>query len=172
MNTKNKLDKLVTSNYKKYLQYATNMTNGIEDPRDVLQECIMEIYELDETKIKEILPYFEFYLIQMIKYSFRSKTSKYQQKYNKVVFDKNIDIEVLLDIPEETPVDEITIEDIEKVLNNECSWYEREVFTQYVNSKKSFKTFEKETGIPSASLYKTYIKVKKTLQQNLYLIKK
>lgn len=169
---KKTLDNLVNRNYKKYLQFAKNMANGKDDPRDVLQECLTEIYEMKIEKQSEILPYFEYYLIRMLKFSFRSDTSRYQQKYNKLKIDANVCVESLLEDIIETETESPSISEIENVLNENCSWYEREVFLRYVNGNKSFKTFEKETGIPASSLYNTYNKVKKILQEKLYLIKK
>lgn len=172
MDTKSELDNLIKNNYKKYLQFAKNMANGKDDPRDVLQECLLEIYEMTEKKQKEIIPYLEYYLIQMIKFSFRSNTSKYQQRYNKLKLSDNVSVETLLSDDEEYVEVNVTVEEIEKILTDNCNWYEREVFLRYVNNKKSFKTMETETDIPASSLYNTYNKVKKILQEKLYFIKK
>jgi hypothetical protein len=98
-------------------------------------------------------------------------SSKYQQLYNKLKINDNIQISAIIDIPDEELSDDkpITITDIEKILLEDCSWYEREVFTRYVYNNKSFETMYKETGIPASSLFKTYNKVKKILKQKLYL---
>lgn len=171
METRKLLDNIITKNYDSYLRYAKRLCNKIDDPQDILQECIMYIYEIKDDKIEEILTYIDYYILQMIKFSAISVNSKYQRKYNLIKFDKTFNIEELKNIPVNEESYKIKEEDIMNILLTKCSWYEREVFLQYNRDNKTFKSFEEETGIPSSSLYKTYRKVKTILQTEIKKIK-
>ena len=46
---------------------------------------------MPEEKQLKIISYIDYYILQMIKISSLSATSSYQQKYNKILIDKNID---------------------------------------------------------------------------------
>ncbi len=163
------INKLISENYNKYLGIAIGYSNGVDDPRDILQECLLYVCEMDIEKQDAISSYFDYYLFQMIKYSSISKTSKYQQKYNKILKGDGYNLDYLIDndslVLEESP--KVTLEDIHKVLEEQCNWYEREVFLQYTTTDKSFKKFEEDTGIPASSLFNTYTKLKNILKENL-----
>ena len=78
-----KLNEKITANYAKYHEYCRNMANGKDDPDDVLQECLAEICSMSASKLETVIPYLDYYIIQMIKYSMRSRTSKYFYKYHR-----------------------------------------------------------------------------------------
>ena len=111
------LDRVITENYKKYLKYAQNMNNHRDDPQDILNECLAELYEKEDSKIEAILGYIDYYLIRMIKFSSQSKTSRYQQKYNKLLIDENKSSSSGIDIiDEEEDFIDISFSDAEKIL--------------------------------------------------------
>lgn len=164
----------INKNYDKYLRIAYGYNKDkTEDPRDILQECLMYVCEMDIEKQNKIAPYFEYYLIQMIKFSSISKTSKYQQKYNKILLNKNIEVESVNDLDKMICDDEIEndlkINKIKEILEKDCTWYEREVFLQYVTTGKSFKAFERDTKIPASSLFNTYRNVKEKIKEKIEL---
>ena len=88
--TKELLDDIITKNYNEYLSVAKKY-KSIDSPQDILQECLCIIYEMPEEKQLKIISYIDYYILQMIKISSLSATSSYQQKYNKILIDKNID---------------------------------------------------------------------------------
>lgn len=178
MTIRQKLDALITLNYSKYLDIASQYKSK-DDPSDILQECLMEICEMNDTKLKKIFPYIEYYLIQMIKYSSLSKKSKYQHKYNHLIIDETIDIKDYIEKNEVDDIEELalrkeseefeieTYEKIIKILNEHCNWYQRSIFLHYIESGKSFATIQKDTGIPMSSIYNTYNEAKQIIKKNL-----
>lgn len=159
-----KFNEYITNNYEKLSMISKSISNERNDYEDVLHEAILAVYELNDEKKTEIYPYLEFYLIQVMKYSFYSKNSSYHRKYKMLETDNNIihldDYEldsIIEDIDE--PVSDITMADVEKVLKD-VDWYSREVFLRHLNDGKSFNKLSKETGIPASSLFNTYKTVK------------
>lgn len=175
MNTKERLDKHITRNYNKYVEITRKMSNGInESPFDIVNETLCEIYELSDEKKQSILDgeYLDYYIIQIIKYSLYSPTSRYNRKYNLLKIDRNIDIVNFInssDEPEKVIDIEKTANKINEILN-ECNWYDREVVLRYVHGSKSFQKMSNETKIPVSSLWNTYRKtveyVKNRLNEN------
>ena len=158
-----KLNEYIIKNYDKLLTISKNIGRQRNDCEDVLHEAILTIYELNDEKKKEILPYLEFYLIQVIKYSFYSKNSSYYRKYKMLEIDLNVihfEPEYFDTISEELekPSD-ISYLDVEKILKT-MDWYSREVFLRHLKDGKSFNKLSKETGIPASSLFNTYKAVK------------
>lgn len=164
----------IEKNYSKYLEYSKNIKGtSAEDPYDVLNECILYMLEFPKKKQTKLLKggYTDWYMIKMITYSYQSKSSKYQQKYNRLSLDKEYEIKEMEDIIEEDEdYDNVRLKFINYILQEKCNWYEREVFTQYITKFKSFRDFQDNTGISYVSLFQTYTKVKKTIIENLYLL--
>jgi hypothetical protein len=197
LNPKESVTELINQNYNKYLAISKSIAYefGSSEHQDILHECILYVYEMSDDKILVMLPYFERYLMQMIKFSCQGKLSKYQQKYNKQQNDKNIimesiQVDILDDIEEPTEesiktdslktfmeyyIDQLKknpVKDLEKILNIlKINWYDKNVYCQYIKTNKSFKTLSKELLIPDTSLFTTYTKVKKTLE-SLFIFNK
>lgn len=182
---RDKINNLITEKYDQYLEFAKNMQhNSEEEPSDILNEVLLSILEKSDSNVAKILDYLDWYIIKAIKYSYTSRTSAYQQKYNKILIDKNthninhlegIDYNVskkivnelrAIDLNEEYNYEQD--EQLELIENNmkNLSWYEKEVFTQKLKRNIGFKKMSKETGIPETSLYLTYKKAVEKLKQN------
>ena len=138
------------------------MNNHKDDPYDILNECLAEICELTEEKQLSIISYFDYYMIQMLKYSTKSKTSKYQRKYNK-------DKEIIIKQPyteeiiyEEDITFEYELNDILELIKDFDDIYSKEVMIKFINSgKKTFNQFAvdmEKLNIPRSSLYSAYKK--------------
>ena len=174
-----KLNEKITANYAKYHEYCRNMANGKDDPDDVLQECLAEICSMSASKLETVIPYLDYYIIQMIKYSMRSRTSKYFYKYHRNEVDASSmrearmrEVEKDMYITENSDLERAESElaltaRIRNILETKCDWYEREVFDRYVQEGKSFRKFAKETGIPATTLFNAYARTRKIIQDNI-----
>lgn len=218
MTPKEELHRTINLNYDRYLKYAKNMKNTKDEPCEVLHECIINLYNKKEEKIKKILPFLDWYLIRMIELSNKSNTSSYQQKINKFknntreinnkdceylgdtenlgdspdyifyditlkdLYEKDFDglLKYVLnhknDDDEFEYISNIKKEEIKKfrknvmnILEEKCTWYQKEVFLRYMMGKTSFGRMSKETGIVCSSLFKTFTLVKNILKSNIYI---
>jgi hypothetical protein len=170
---KEELNLIIKRDYNKFLTYAKNMNNGKDDPRDIINECILELYEKSDEKLEKILTYIDYYIIQMVKFSSQSKTSRYQQKFNRIEFDRNVCPTQLFNNESEeviiNPYSEIEFCHIERILEENTDWYTKEVFLKYSKNKGSFRKLSLETGIPTSALYKAFLKGKEIIKENLKL---
>lgn len=169
-------NKYLNDNYNRFLEYSYNIRkNSNDNPKDILQECLMYLLELPENKKKSLLSrnYIDFYLIKMIYLSYFSKKSKYQCKYNRIIYDKNIENMDYFKEDDNEIIDDydIRLKLLYNILLTKCTYYEQQVFLQYHNKHKSFLNFQKATGIDDCSLWRVYNKVLKIIKDNLYLLK-
>lgn len=161
----------ITTKYPLYLDIIKRMSFGIkEDARDILQEIMLNLYELDDNKKVELINsnYIDYYIIRIIKTYLYSPLSQYNWKYNKNLYYniKNVEISnTILDTYEEDTT-QYYVKQINDCLD-QFNWFEREVFLRYVNDYSSFKKMEKETTIPSTTLYRTYKKVKDKINKKI-----
>ena len=141
-NTKEFVDDMITKNYKKFLNIARTLSPN--EYEDIVNECVIYLYEIDENKLQKIKDYIEYYMIQMIKYSATSKTSKYQQKYHKIKLDENVEAKNITDdeylkienFDEPEPM-EFKIGEISENIDRKT----KENFEKFINKKITFKTF-------------------------------
>lgn len=168
------MNEYISDNYNKFLEFANNIKhyNLTEDPRDILQECIMYMLEFPKEKQDIMLEkgYVAWYLIRMITLSY-TENSKYQQKYNKIKYSKFLNEEIKEEENEEIDLYDIRLKLLYDILITKCTFYEQQVFIQYNFKHKTFANFSESTGITISSLWKTYQKVLKIIDENLYLLK-
>lgn len=163
------INKLINKKYDEYLQFAKNIKGSSkEEPQDILNECILYLLENEDNKLEKIISYIDWYIIRMIKHSFHSNTSSYQVKYNRIVFDKNIDVTNITNKDADDNYNFDIDKQLEQIEMNmqKLTWYERAIFEKYTGEKTSWKKIEKETGIPASSANITYLKAIKKLRGN------
>ena len=164
----------LSNNYDKYLRFAVNMQNGTDEPHDVLQETMVELLEMPAAKQDKILPYLDYYVIQMIKYSFRSTTSKYYRKYRMLQlesgeFSNNREYEQASFEEFDSVKTDITFDLAERLLiESGVSYFDRGTFMQYVSDPKlSWRAFSAKTGISDSSLFAAYCRARDVLRENV-----
>lgn len=151
---KSKLDKFFNENYSNLLEIATTISGP--DASDILNETVIEIYSLDEVKLKHLLKTdsLAYYIIRIIKLSYISPTSRYQRKYNRV---KSTELPLHLEnIPNEEP--EWTEYDfilLEQSLNK-LPWVNQKIVEFRTQTDKTFKQFSEETFISTSMLFKIW----------------
>lgn len=154
-----RINKKIEDNYYIYKDIVMRFSNNYDCPEDILNETLLDILSLNDEKLEKIELFLDKYIVRILKLSFISKTSKYQQKYNKLLLKDEVEVNDLIKIDEEY---DTTIDDrlyiIEDILKKHCSWFEAEVFREYLYTKKSFDKISKECDIPSVSLWKAYRK--------------
>jgi len=165
----------ISSNYDKYLRFANNMRNGKDDPQDVLQETMMELLDMPAQKQEKIMPYLDYYVIQMLKYSFRSTTSKYYRKYRMLQlesgeFSANREYEQSnFEEFDAAQSRDITFALAEQTLSEAgVSHFDKGVLMQYVSDPKlSWRAFATKTGISDSSLFAAFCRARDVLREKL-----
>jgi len=167
-------DAAIGANYDKYLTIARKMCNGEDDPRDVCNEIMAEMLSMPDEKKEKIEPYAEYYVIQAMKYSFRSDTSRYRRKYCMVKTVQS-DFRSLTDsienpsVERDGPKQEVTLQFAENTLNElGVPYFDKTCFMEYVSGKhKSWRAYAAATGISDSSLFAAYARAREALRAEM-----
>lgn len=147
-----------------------NLTRGITNNHqesDDLYACVVEQLltkskKIDETPDKQK----KYYFIKVLKTNWFSKTSPYHYKYRKPTQHHTNLIETITeDFVEEEYVETIpTMEWVEKTLNEEFGWYERDLFLLYIELG-TLTNVSKQTHIPLNSVGRHIKQIKLKLKE-------
>lgn len=147
------LNKLVELNYEKYLSYAKSIKNKNDDPYDILNETIVHLYDIPQSKLDKIGSGIDKFIYCIIWRNTYSKSSAYQR----VIKGKRmLELKDVYRQEDDYVDDSIDYNLIKDILKEKCNMFEREVFLQYINKYKSFSKMYEDTNIPKPSLYKAY----------------
>ena len=179
-NIRAQVDKLVSANYNGWLKYSIKIKNHKDDPQDILNETLLTIYERTDEHLERILPYFEGEVKTILRLNTQSKTSGYQNKYNKIANNiqelSKIDIDYLqVPEPEINNYESVTYDEIEKFLvdntavYNADAWYTIEVFMMKHKQGLTYDKMSEKTGICKSNLRKAYARIRKIIKEEFKL---
>jgi DNA-directed RNA polymerase specialized sigma24 family protein len=172
-----KLDSFFTVNYSRVYKMANNVCKmNKNDMEDLLQNTILAIYEIDDTKCLELLEknvmmYYIYGILNNKRSDYyktlnKNETYKYiddmmpQEDIFKTLKDETEDIEERL--KKETD-DELIYKKARVILSDRSDWFANRIFIDMADGKyKSFRDFGKKTSIHYMTIYFAY---KRTLQK-------
>jgi len=169
--TRKKFDALITKNFLKYRNMVKKMVkkhnNKIYDPDDILQECIVYLYNKPDAYLKRIIPYLDVYIYGMMKHSITSKTSPFQQKYNTSKLEELSNKQLC--IPEEddectNDYKNISHEDIVAFIEKEVSKNAAGLYVQHIYHKMTYREMSEKSGYTIHTLYKMFAHIKQTIK--------
>ncbi len=157
------------------------------DSDDLLHDTIVALYDSNKEKIEKLIDKKEliFWIARIMVNQYHSKTSPFFKKYRK--YYKIMDERFVLGTWEDQYINntpsrihriidedgvklkkqmEKDIERIEKRLK-EIHWFDSECFRIYTMTGMSLNQFSKQCGINRNTLYKSIVKVKKILQDEI-----
>lgn len=159
------LDTFILKNFK-YLQKLAHKLAPIE-PDDILNETILELYDIKEDKLKHLLDSHKLinYINRILYYSSTSKSSRYQQKYNKHPTSDllhNHDNEDPQDDPKYSEEQYIKVEQARQNLE----WYVNQIVELYINGD-TFDKISKKTYITYCMITRRYHMAIKQIRQEV-----
>lgn len=175
---KNKLlEEFFNREYDNLHKAAGAIVKDWEDAEDILQESILDIYSLKESRIKELLDkkvmvYFIIGIINNKNYNrFKAK-----YKFNVINEDNTIDnfFDSIPDFADEFEIrkemedrEDYLLDNLDGILTSECTWFDREVFKRYHSDFNSFNKFAEKTKISKSTLYNAYIRARKVIRRHI-----
>lgn len=173
------INNYITNNYDRLITITNKIRKTNKDTtEDVLHECIINLLEKDDEQLEKIINYIDFYIINMIRYSFWSATSGYQTKYNRIIikdeYDVSNDFSYNDNLIPTNLIDDMNItnnyfdEDLyDKIINNinKLDWYSKKVVEIKIDKNCGFLKISKDTGIPYSNLYYTWKKAIKKIKK-------
>ena len=138
---------------------------------DILNETVLKIYDMDKTKLRKLLDTnnLHHYILRIIKLSVISKTSRYQQKYNRV---RSVELprDIEFEVDEEPEYSDVLLLKLDEAIQK-LPYDVRKVLEFRMYTDKTYEQFSKETYISPTMLWKLYQKALKQLKNELTEIK-
>jgi len=151
-------DCYITRNYQQLLKISKNITKSdIETSRELLHECLFQIYSRDEIKLKEYNDdSLRYYLTSIMRVNYYSNTSPYHYRIRKER-QRYTDLTEVLNMESEQEVFES--EQLFQLLEEnyaELDWFRKSLSDMYL-TLNSLKAVSRKTTIPLTSISR-YIK--------------
>ncbi len=159
--TRDIINAMITNNYNNLKIIANKFNNKKDEPEDILQESVMQILSQSDSKLEKYINNEVFLIktiVKIIKLSFISRTSYYQNKYNKLVMQDTIEYNIVDLLMEDNDqynhdIDE-QLEDIEFILENELNFFHETLIRE--KKIKSLNKISRDCGIPLSSVWKAH----------------
>ena len=164
------IEKWIENNYHKLLTIASKMTEGHQDHEDLVQECIIQLYESKPIKLKNYSDdEIRYYIVSILKLNWFSKTSRFHYRFRKNLPLTDIDtISELINIPddEEEMLTKNEFFDIIELYYSELEWFHKSLLDLYL-VLGSLKRVSQQTGIPLSSVGGYIKEIRIELKENI-----
>ena len=163
-------DCYITRNYQQLLKISKSITKtDIETSRELLHECLFQIYNRDEIKLKEYTDdNLRYYLTSIMRINYYSSTSPYHYRIRKER-QKYTDLTDVLNMESEQEIFET--EELFQLLEEEyceLDWFRKSLLDMYL-TLNSLKAVSKKTTIPLTSISRYIKEGKEQIRRNIIL---
>ena len=162
-----RIEQFIVCHYYELKTIAKRITKGNELTDDLLSECLLQLYEKKEIKLKQYdYNNIKYYITAVLRLNWNSNSSPFFYKYKNK--QRKTDEFIDMDLPDEQQ----TIFESEQVLQfveiafTELDWMEKELFELYVVYGSARKV-SKETSIPKSNVDKAIRNIKSKLKSKV-----
>ena len=165
-----KINEFITNNYNELREISSKITQGHQLSDELLQECLLQLYEKKEVKLREYDDNnIKYYIIGMMKLNWNSKTSPFFYKIRKeqksyVQIHPSF-INYIVDDTEERESYEELLKSVEEQFT-ELTWFSKRLMELYL-TLGSLKKVSQQTQIPIASVSRYIREIKIEIQINV-----
>lgn len=161
-------DYYITKNYQQLLKISKSITKSdIETSRELLHECLFQIYNRDELKLKEYTDdNMRYYLTSIMRINYYSSTSPYHYRIRKER-QKYTDLTEVLNMESEQEIFET--EQLFQLLEEEyceLDWFRKSLLDMYL-TLNSLKAVSRKTTIPLTSISRYIKEGKEQIRRNV-----
>ena len=167
------IEKYLSTNYYQLYNIALKMTKQDPLTKDLLHECILQLYDKEVITLKNYDDNtIKYYIVAVMRINYFSKTSPFHYRIRRERQIMNVDVETCWDLTEEQ--ENFETEQIYQLLEEsyvELDWFKKSLLDLYLSLNRSMKAVSRKTNIPNASISR-YIneirtQVKGTIKQKL-----
>lgn len=170
-----KINDYIVRNYKELQGIAKKITKGNQLSEDLLQECLLQLYEKDEIKLKKYCDSsIKYYITAVMRINYNSKTSPFYYRIRKEaqtyleLFD-DYSYEPLYDFEYEEQSLALEKEKLICILETEyvnLEWFEKSIFDLYI-VMGSIKKVAKKTQIPVSNVARYIREIRTKIKLNM-----
>jgi len=167
-----KIEQYINKNYDELLTISFKLTDGHQDHQDLLQECLIQLYEGKEIILKGYTnEEIKYYIVAVLKRNWFSKTSRFHYRFRKQLPTTSIEsVPELINIvdDEELVYTKNQLFDIIEESFSDLNWFHKSIMSLYL-SMGSLKKVSNHTGIPLSSVGGYIKEIRTELKENIYM---
>lgn len=162
------IEKYITNNYYELLKISKKITNNHPLSKDLLHECIIQLYDKESIQLKEYTnEQIKYFIVSILRTNWHSKTSPFYYKIRRE-FTLYNELHPNFDIPQDDIQRKFEEELIYTIL--EVSWTELDFFHKTIMEMYltlgSMNKVSKKTKIPISSIRRYVKEGKETIKNN------
>jgi RNA polymerase sigma factor (sigma-70 family) len=163
------IEDYIQKNY--YHLYNIGMKMTKQDPltRDLLHECILQLYDKDVITLKNYDDNsIKYYIVAVMRINYFSKTSPFHYRIRRERQIMNVDVATCWDLSYEQ--EEFEQEQIYQLLElnyTELSWFQKSILDLYLSLNRSMKAVSRKTNIPNQSISRYINEIRKQVKTDI-----
>jgi len=163
------IEDYIQKNY--YHLYNIGMKMTKQDPltRDLLHECIIQLYDKEVITLKSYDDNsIKYYIVAVMRINYFSKTSPFHYRIRRERQIMNVDVATCWDLSYEQ--EEFEQEQIYQLLElnyTELSWFQKSILDLYLSLNRSMKAVSRKTNIPNQSISRYINEIRKQVKTDI-----
>jgi len=165
------IENYLSTNYYQLYNIALKMTKQDPLTKDLLHECILQLYDkevitlknYDENSIK-------YYIVAVMRINYFSKTSPFHYRIRRERQIMNVDVATCWDISYEQQ--EFETERVYQLLEEnyaELDWFKKSLLDLYLSLNRSMNAVSRKTNIPKTSISRYINEIRKIVKEDINL---
>lgn len=164
-----KIDTYIQKNYYILLNIANKMTDRDELAQDLLHECILQMYNKGDVKLKSYEDdSIKYYIVAVMRINYFSKTSPFYYRMKREKHIMNVDISKCYDIPyEQENFEKEELYQLLEINYSELNWFHKSLLDLYLSLNSSMKAVSRKTTIPNQSVSRYIKEIRNIVKANI-----
>lgn len=163
------IENYLSTNYYQLYNIALKMTKQDPLTRDLLHECILQLYDKEVITLKNYDDNsIKYYLVAVMRINYFSKTSPFHYRIRRERHIMNVDVATCWDLSDEQ--EQFETEQIYKLLEenySELDWFKKSLLDMYLSLNRSMKAVSRKTNIPNQSISRYINEIRKQVKTDI-----
>ena len=165
-----RIENYIVTNYQTLKSIAKKITKTSDDiHQDLLQECLLQLYEKDVITLKSYDDNsIRYYITAIMRINYYSKTSPFYYKIRRERIMMNVDISTCWDMEYEQ--ENFEREELFQLLEceyGELDWFKKSLLDMYLSLNSSMKAVSRKTTIPLYSISRYFKEIRTETKNNI-----
>jgi hypothetical protein len=163
------IEDYIAKNYYVLLNIAQKMTKQDPLTKDLLHECILQLYDKEVITLKNYSDdSIKYYIVAVMRINYFSKTSPFHYRIRRERMIMNVDVATCWDLSYEQ--EEFETEMIYQLLElnyAELDWFKKSLLDMYLSLNRSMNAVSRKTNIPKTSISRYINEIRKTVKEDI-----
>lgn len=163
------IEDYITKNYYVLYNIAQKMTKNDPLTKDLLHECILQLYDKEVITLRNYSDNsIKYYIVAVMRINYFSKTSPFHYRIRRERQIMNVDVATCWDLSYEQ--EEFETEVIYKLLEEnyaELDWFKKSLLDMYLSLNRSMNAVSRKTNIPKTSISRYINEIRKQVKTDI-----